>query len=162
MDKMSPNLNSFLNCRGLWEQLDTSEQKQALLAVSEIWNNPEESIDKIVPDEILSVLQSKEILIRDQEGAWQFILPQLPAFVQALNHIRSQRLHTLPYKEILQNLLQATGIRHSHEQRHIVSFTIAHLVNEYGLVQLPGLIVENASPQEEFWQIAMVNNNACA
>ncbi len=153
MNKISPDVNNFLNCKSIWEQLNTTEQEQTLLAVSEIWNNPEGSIDKNVPSDILSVLQSKEILVQDQEGEWQFFLPQLPAFVQALNHIRSQHLHTLPSKQVLQNLLQTTGIRHSHEQRHIVSFTIAHLVNEYGLVQLPGLFVGNGTSQEEFWQI---------
>ncbi|WP_420640491.1 hypothetical protein [Candidatus Leptofilum sp.] len=153
---LSVNEHAYSQNKSLWERLTIQEQKQMLLVASKVWNNPEGSIDNNLSDETLAELQGKEVLSRDQEGTWQFALPQLLSFVQAHNHIRSQQLHTLSSDKVLQNLQQLTSSMDaisSREWRNLTSFVIAHLVNEYKQAHLPMRFVANNIPSKDFWQI---------
>lgn len=150
-------IHAFPECEEIWTQLDLEIQVALLEFGSRNWDTPETKLDDVVPAGHLVQLSNEGVLI-EQDGEWQYTLPQMLFYIQSIYLIDAFDLHSRPPEEVLRELIELLftfterSIDRSRRHRILTSFILAQLVNNHGRVDVPEFIVSQAVSNDLFWQ----------
>jgi len=153
----STPVHALPECENIWAQLDSRDQEILLDLGSRIWDIPESTLDEIVPVDRLPELESKGVLIQEDDE-WRFALPQMLPFIQSTSLIDSLGLHSQPADKLvleLTELLRAASeqsFNRFKERSALMTFIIARLVNTFGRVDVLEFIVSDEIAKDLFWQ----------